>query len=79
MYVLPPARGRGLGRIILEFLEHLARGEGLRLLRLESGVCQVEALRLYRAAGFRDVGPFEGYEADPNSLFLEKRLQGQDP
>jgi len=74
MYVVPTARGHGLGRIILEFLEQLALGEGLRVLRLETGIRQEEALRLYRSAGFRDVGPFEGYGPDPNSLFLEKSL-----
>ena len=33
MYVVPRSRGQGLGRIILEFLEQLALGEGLRVLR----------------------------------------------
>jgi putative acetyltransferase len=74
MYVARAARGQGIGRRILEFLESRAAAAGLKLLRLETGNKQPEALQLYRTAGFADVPAFAGYVADPNSLFLEKRL-----
>jgi putative acetyltransferase len=74
MYVVDEARGQGIGRRILEFLEARAVAAGLKLLRLETGNKQPEALRLYRGAGFADVPPLAGYAPDPNSLFLEKRL-----
>jgi putative acetyltransferase len=74
MYVVNSARGQGIGRRILEFLEARAVAAGLKLLRLETGNKQPEALGLYRGAGYADVPPFEGYEPDPNSLFMEKRL-----
>jgi putative acetyltransferase len=74
MYVAKAARGQGIGRRILEFLESHARASDLRILRLETGNKQPEALGLYRGAGFAEVPAFAGYEPDPNSLFLEKRL-----
>ncbi len=74
MYVAPAARGRGLGRAILERLESEARREGLPVMRLETGNRQAEALSLYRSAGYVDCGPFGDYRRDPLSRFMEKRL-----
>lgn len=74
MYVRPAARGLGLGRRLLGFLEETARQAGCAAMRLETGVAQPEAIGLYRAAGYREIGPFPPYAADPNSLFMERRL-----
>jgi putative acetyltransferase len=74
MYVDPAARGRGLGRMILAALEEEARRIGLICLRLETGIKQDAAIALYRSAGFREIGPFAPYVADPLSRFFEKRL-----
>ena len=74
MFVVPEARGRGAGRRLLERLIEAARAEGITVLRLETWVKQPEAIGLYRAAGFEDIGPFGSYAADPLSLFMEKRL-----
>ncbi|HYR36165.1 MAG TPA: GNAT family N-acetyltransferase [Burkholderiales bacterium] len=74
MYVVPAARGQGLGRAILARIEEEARREGLRLLRLETGVRQAEAIALYRACGYVDCPPFGEYRPDPLSRFMEKRL-----
>ena len=75
MYVAPQARGQGLGRQILAAIEQRAAGEGLELMRLETGIHQAEALGLYRACGYAECEPFGGYVADPLSLFMEKRLR----
>src|SRR4051794_34610409 len=56
MFVLPEARGLKVGRRLLEDLERRARAVGLRLARLETGVRQPEALRLYERAGYRRRG-----------------------
>jgi putative acetyltransferase len=48
--------------------------EGLATLRLETGVKQQPAIRLYEAAGFRRCGPFGSYRDDPLSIFMEKLL-----
>ncbi len=75
MYVTPAARGQGVGRQILRCIEERAAGEGLALIRLETGIHQAEAQALYRAFGYADCGPFGQYFADPLSVFMEKRLQ----
>ena len=78
MFVAPSARRTGVARALLDALEEEARARNLHLLRLETGPAQPEALALYRAAGFRDRGPFGSYRAHPASLFLEKRLAHSD-
>jgi putative acetyltransferase len=74
MYVVPSARGAGFGRAILERIESEAAREGLRFLRLETGIHQAEAIALYRASGYVDCAPFGEYRPDPLSRFMEKRL-----
>lgn len=73
MYVLPETRGHGLGRKLLDHLITLADAEGIRTLRLETGIHNREALGLYRALGFIERGPFGDYAEDPNSIFMERR------
>jgi putative acetyltransferase len=75
VYVRPEARGRKLGHVLLKRLEEEARGIGLRLLRLETGIKQPEALGLFKACGFVPCGAFGDYPRDdPNSVFMEKRI-----
>ena len=74
MYVVPDARGRGLGLAILQQLEaHLLR-QGIQAARLETGMKQAEALALYHKAGYRKRGAFGEYLEDNVSIFLEKAL-----
>ena len=56
MFVLPEARGRGIGRALLAAIEQALAGR-VATLRLETGIKQLEAIRLYEAAGFRRRGP----------------------
>jgi putative acetyltransferase len=74
MWVIPEARGVGISRTILAALEALAHREGARVLRLETGVKNHEALGLYMQAGFRPRDPFGDYRADPLSVFMQKDL-----
>jgi putative acetyltransferase len=74
MFVHAQARGLGIGRRLLAALEAHAAAAGLTVLRLETGVSQPEALRLYEGAGYTRRGPFGSYTADPLSVFMEKRL-----
>jgi putative acetyltransferase len=73
MFVAPEARGRGIGRSVLEATEAALSGR-VTTLRLETGVKQLAAIRLYESAGFRRRGPFGSYRADPLSVFMEKPL-----
>lgn len=74
MWVVPHARGHGLGRRLIEALETAAREEGITCIRLETGIHQPEAIQLYRAQGYQPCRPFASYRADPLSLFMEKHL-----
>ncbi|MCP4361256.1 MAG: GNAT family N-acetyltransferase [Chloroflexi bacterium] len=74
MYVSPQARGFGLGKTILSYLEKKALAKQIRIARLETGVHQKAALGLYKQMGYKRIAPFGDYELDPLSVFMEKRL-----
>ena len=74
MYVRPAFRGRRIGRLILDHLVEYARQHGLRVIRLETGIHQREAIALYEARGFRKIPRFGPYRDDPVSLCYELRL-----
>ena len=77
MFVSPAARGRRLGRRLLEKLEAIAGERGATKLRLETGGRQPEALALYASSGFVEIGPFGKYGLDPFSIFMEKPITGR--
>jgi DNA-binding MarR family transcriptional regulator len=60
MWVHEGARGRGVGRRLLEELERLAAGHGDSAVQLETNALLVEAIALYRSAGYVEVDPFNG-------------------
>jgi GNAT superfamily N-acetyltransferase len=72
MYVRPAFRGLGLGKLMLNHLTSYALDHGVSLLRLETGVHQLEAIGLYEQMGFRSIPPFGEYQEDPLSRFYEK-------
>src|SRR3982074_1128823 len=74
MWVIPEARRLGVSKIILAALEARARSEGVRPLRLETGVENLAALGLSTRAGFERRDPFGDYRADPLSVFMQKDL-----
>ena len=75
MYVRPAFRGRGLARLLLDHLADYAKGHGVGVLRLETGIHQHAAIRLYEQVGFQRIPPFGEYRDDPVSRCYEKRLQ----
>jgi DNA-binding MarR family transcriptional regulator/GNAT superfamily N-acetyltransferase len=58
MWLAPQARGLGLGRRLLETLEHCARDGGARVAHIETSAVLTEALSLYRSSGWVEVPPF---------------------
>jgi len=74
MYVRPQFRGRGFGKVMLNRLTDHALAHGVRLLRLETGIHQREAVVLYEGIGFRRIAPFPPYREDPLSRCYEKKI-----
>lgn len=74
MFVRPQFRGLGLARLMLNYLEAFAREHGIQVLRLETGIHQKDAIRLYEKWGFQSIPPFGAYVEDPLSRFFEKRI-----
>ena len=74
MYVQPSARCRGIARAILMKLEQLASDCGYKLVRLETGKRQPDAIHLYETAGYHKIDPYGKYADDPLSICFEKTL-----
>lgn len=74
MYVRPEYRGLGFARQMLDHLATYAKDQGVGLLRLETGIHQTAAIRLYERAGFQSIPPFGEYKPDPLSRYYEKRI-----
>src|SRR5437667_9307576 len=54
LFVARPYRRQGVGRRLLEFIEHLSRERGADRLVLTTGLKNVDAQWFYRAVGFED-------------------------
>ncbi len=84
MFVRPAERGQGVARAILARLEAQAAAAGQPLMRLESGLQQPAALRLYERAGYRRCAAFGSYRDLPpdhivTSVFMDKPLPATAP
>lgn len=76
MHVRSDRRGQGLADVILGRLMDEARAAGMRRVSLEAGSQEAfgAARAFYGRNGFTTCGPFAGYQKDPNSFFMSKRL-----
>jgi [ribosomal protein S18]-alanine N-acetyltransferase len=77
--VVPPARGRGLGRDLLAAVIAHARASGRDRIELEVAASNLAALGLYRAAGFCEVGRRPRYYLEPvdDAVLMTLDLQPQ--
>jgi GNAT superfamily N-acetyltransferase len=73
MWVAPEVRGLGVGRRLLDELERRARDHGDTRVRLETNKALVEAISMYRNAGYREVPAFN--EEPYGDHWFEKRLR----
>jgi putative acetyltransferase len=81
MHTAHAARGRGIGRAMVEHLLEVARDRGFRRVSVETG-SQPEfapARSLYASAGFEPCGAFGDYRPSPNSTFMTLSLDGPSP
>lgn len=74
MYVAPEARGRGVGRLLLERLEAEARALGYTAIVLETIDLMREAIRLYASSGYTPIPCFGAYVDSEVSRCFEKHL-----
>src|SRR5215217_7726654 len=74
MYVRRHARGRGVGAAILEALEAEACDRGFKVVRLETGPMQPEAIGLYANTGYREIPCFGAYAGAVASRCFERRI-----
>ena len=74
VFLQKEARGRGIGRQLLQELEEHARRLGYRRVRLNTGDRQPEALGLFRSAGYVEIADFNGYAFAHH--WMQKELQG---
>ena len=76
MHTAEAARGRGIGRAILNHLVDVARTLGLRLVSLETGTTSAfaPARALYEDVGFVKSEPFADYQPSDDNLFMALEL-----
>ena len=55
MYLLPKARGNGLGKWMVWFLIEKAKELGFRKIELDTASVLLEAIELYKKMGFKEV------------------------
>jgi GNAT superfamily N-acetyltransferase len=73
LYVRPHARGRNVGRILIEHLIDVASNIGYREMRLDVQEKSISARQLYEAMGFDPAEPIS-YNPVPGAAFLGRRL-----
>jgi ribosomal protein S18 acetylase RimI-like enzyme len=71
LYVVPPLRGRGIGRALLEATIELARERGSDGIDLNTGETDTAARALYESMGFTNR---EGSPDGPAMLFYEREI-----
>jgi putative acetyltransferase len=76
MHTAQAARGRGVGRAMVDQLIAVARDRGLHRVSLETGTMDAfaPARSLYARAGFTPCGPFGDYNPSRNSTFMTLSL-----
>lgn len=72
--VLPGARGKGIGRMLVETLTDAASTSGAERIFLEVRDSNQEAQRLYEKCGFERIGRVRGYFRNPLEDAVTMRL-----
>jgi len=74
VFVKVDFRGRGYSKAIVNELERQARVRGYRVMRLETGVRQPEAISLYKSLGYHPIANYGEYRDSSLSVCFEKKL-----
>jgi GNAT superfamily N-acetyltransferase len=78
LYVDGAARGHGIARRLLAFLEELAAAASYTQTWLETGTEQPEAMALFVSAGYRSMHPYGEFKYDDRSRCYYRTL-GPEP
>ena len=78
MHTVQEARGRGVGRTMLNHLITVAQDRGYHRVSLETGTMPAfaPARSLYASAGFEPCGPFADYQPSPSNTFMTLLMAG---
>lgn len=79
MYVTPDARGRGVGRRLLQEIERRAVTHGVRNMLLETGSLNTAALALYRSCGYAPRPPYVTGRSEVNRAMAKTLTSGTVP
>ena len=74
VFVRQQYRRKGISEQMMKHLEKQAAERDFRILRVETGVRQPEAIAMYQKLGYYDIAKYGEYINDPNSICMEKRL-----
>lgn len=76
LFVIPSARGRGIGQALVSDMLARAAKDGYRHVRLDTARFLTAAIAVYRKAGFRECAAPRGapHGADDVAIFMERRL-----
>lgn len=76
LFVPDRFQGDGTGRALCQALLEVALSDGYRVMRLDTGHQNAEALAMYDSLGFRECPPYHDYPADlmTHLVFLERAL-----
>lgn len=75
VFVKVDFRGRGFSKAIVNELERQARARGYRVMRLETGVRQPEAISLYESLGYHRIPNYGEYRDSGLSVCFQKKLE----
>jgi GNAT superfamily N-acetyltransferase len=74
MYIAPGQRGKGVGSRVLKELETWAAELGFKIMVLETGTLQPEAIQLYSKQGFNIIPNYGQYIENSLSICMQKAL-----
>ena len=74
LFLLPAARGLGVGRALTEAVVGQARAAGYRELRLDTLASMAAAQSLYRSMGFEEIAPYYA-PTPPGTVFMALALR----
>lgn len=73
LYLRPPFRGHGLGRLLVEAVIERARSLGYERIYADTLPVMTDALSLYQRMGFERVAPYSPHPT-PGAIFLQLEL-----